>query len=95
MSARDDYVEKYKARLDQLNAEIDKLEARAREADADARIQYRKHLDEARAKRDEAKAKLGELRSASDGAWEDLKRGVRDSWDAASAAVKNAVARFR
>jgi chromosome segregation ATPase len=95
MSTRDAYIERFKARLDQLDAEIDALEARMRAAGADARIEHEKRLKEARAKRDSARSRLSELRSAGDDAWEDIKRGAQESWEAASAAVRHAVSRFK
>jgi len=95
MTTRDAYIEKFKSQLDQWNAKIDPLEAKAREAGADAKIEYQRQLDELRARRDEAQAKLDQVRNASGEAWEDIKQGADDAWNACKHAVEDAVARFK
>ena len=54
MSSRDDYLDQFKAKLDEWNAEIDKLESNARQAQADAKVQYDKQLEALREMRDDA-----------------------------------------
>ena len=62
MTNRDEYLEKFKAKLDEWNAEIDKFEHSAREAQADAKAQYDKQLESLREMRDEAQKKYSEMR---------------------------------
>ena len=95
MSTRDQYIEKFKAKLDEWNAEIDRLEARGRQAEADSRIKYEKELSDLREKRDAAREKLEEIQHSSDDAWQDLKRGADDAWSAARDALAQAAERFK
>ena len=78
---RDVYVEKLKAQLDEWNSEIDKLAAKAAQAGATAKIEYKNQMDDLRAKRDDVRDKLLTVQQAGDGAWEDLKEGLENSWE--------------
>ena len=78
---RDAYVEKLKAQLDEWNTDIDKLAAKAAQAEAKAKIKYQNQLDDLRAKRDDVRDKLLAVQQAGDGAWEDLKEGLENSWE--------------
>jgi multidrug resistance efflux pump len=95
MSAKDEFIRKMHAKLDQWNAEIDTLSAKADQAEASARAEYHKQLEVLRSKRDQARSKLGEVESASEGAWQDLKAGVELAWESVSEAVRSATARFK
>ncbi len=95
MSARDAYVEKLKAQLDEWNAELDKLQARLRGARADAKIDYEKQIKTLRQQRDEATTKLAEIQEASEDAWEDLKQGMENTWTALKEAFERAKSRFK
>ena len=78
---RDAYVEELKTQLDEWNAEIDKLAAKAAQAGATGKIEYQNQLDELQAKRDDVRDKLLTVQQAGDGAWEDLKEGLENSWE--------------
>jgi hypothetical protein len=78
---RDAYVGKLKAQLDEWNTDIDKLAAKAALAEAKARIEYQNQLDDLRAKRDDVRDKLLAVQQAGEGAWEDLKEGLENSWE--------------
>ena len=95
MKAKDAYVQKLHAKIDEWNAEIDKFEAKARSASAEKRLECQKQIDNLNSKRAEAERKLVELRKAGEGAWEDLKVGVQNAWDAMEAALATAKSRFR
>ena len=82
------------ARLDELSAEIDKIKAKADQAGAAAQLKYQEQVDHLRTKQNEAREKLGELNSAADDAWEDLKIGMERAWDSLGEAVSSARARF-
>ena len=95
MSTKEDFVRKMHAKLDQWNAEIDVLSAKADQAEASARVEYHKQLEALRSKRDAARRKLGELESAGESAWQDLKAGVELAWESVSEAVRSATSRFK
>ena len=48
MSKRDDYIEKMKTQLDEVNAKITALEARGQQAKADAADKYAEEMDKLR-----------------------------------------------
>ncbi len=77
---REAYIQKLKAKLDEWNAEIDKLAAEVDQAEADSKIEYDKRLEDLRARRKDLEEKLAELQQAGDSAWNDLKKGVENSW---------------
>ena len=67
--------------MDAWNTDIDKLAAKTAKAEAEARIEYQNQLNELRAKRDDVRDKLLAVQQAGDGAWEDLKEGLENSWE--------------
>lgn len=95
MSTKDDFVRKMHAKLDQWNAEIDTLTAKSDAAEAGARAEFYRQLEALRGKRDHARSTLGELESAGEGAWQDLKAGVELAWESVSEALRSATARFK
>jgi hypothetical protein len=95
MSDRDAYVQKLKAQIDIWNAELDKLQAEMNKASADARIRYEEHMVQLRRERDEAMAKMVEMQQASDDAWDDLREGVENAFDAMKSSLEQAWSRFR
>ncbi|WP_018123164.1 hypothetical protein [Desulfovibrio oxyclinae] len=95
MSNREEYVQKMKAKLDELNAEVSRLEAKAKGAEADLRVKYDDEIKQLKERREEAKVKLAEFQQAGDSAWQDLKIGLQGAWDILDEAIKSASARFK
>lgn len=95
MTSRDEYLEKFKANLDEWNAEISKLEARAREAQADAKIQYEKQLASLREMRDDAQEKFMEMQNATTEAWDAMLKGTEKAWQAWVGAFEEARSKFK
>ena len=97
MSTRDEYVRKMHSLLDKGSAEIDALEAKAKaeHAEAGAREAYQKQLAALRVRQDEARARLESLRTAGEGAWQDLKAGVELAWEAIGEAIESAKSRIK
>jgi hypothetical protein len=81
--------------LDKGNAEIDALEAKAEHAEAGARDAYRKQIAVLRAKQEEARTRLESLRTAGEGAWQDMKAGVEMAWEAIGEAIESAKSRIK
>lgn len=78
---RDAYVEKLKTQLDEWNADMDRLAAKAAQAEAATKIEYQNQLDDLRVKRDDVRDKLSAVEQSGEGAWEDLKVGLENSWE--------------
>ncbi len=95
MNKRQIYVEKYKAKLDELNAKIDVLQSKTEQAEASAKLEYHEAIEDLKVKQTHAKNKLAELRQASDDAWDDLKEGAEQAWEKLGQAIKSATDRFK
>lgn len=95
MSAKDAYVQKLHAKLDEWSAQIDKMKAKADQAEADSRIEYNKRIVVLQEKRSETKQKIEALRKAGAGAWEDLKSGVQLAVESMEQALDSARSRFK
>jgi hypothetical protein len=67
---RDEYIEKMKLQLDDVNAKMSALEAKAQEAKAEAREKYQTEMAKLREQSQLAIAKLDELRAAGEDSWE-------------------------
>ena len=92
---REAYVQKLKAKIDEWNAEIDKLAAKAGQADAGSKIAYHKRIEDLRAKRKDVENKLAEVQQAGEGAWEDLKQGLENSWEIFKISFTRAKSEFK
>jgi len=94
-SERDAYIEKLKARLDEWNAEIARMEAKAREAQAEAKVEYEKAMKDMAEQRERAREQLRELQSASDAAWQEIRRGAETALDEMRQAWDKAMKQFK
>ncbi|MGD8993187.1 MAG: hypothetical protein PVI00_17145 [Desulfobacterales bacterium] len=95
MKAKEAYVQKLHAKIDEWNADIDKLVAKADQLEASSRIEYEKQIEALKNKRNEIKEKISELNRSGEGALEDLKGGIDLALEAMNEAIKSATARFR
>jgi len=89
------YEEKLDAQLKEWSAQIDLLNAKAKNAKADAKINYYKTIEALQHMEDEAGTRLNRLKTAGDGAWEEIKTGVENAWDEVRTAFHNAVSEFK
>ena len=89
------YEEKLDAQLKEWSAQIALLKAKADGARADLKIDYYKTIEALQRKNDEARKKLQELKTAGDGAWEDLTIGAEKAWSEVKAAFHEATSRFK
>jgi predicted nucleic acid-binding Zn-ribbon protein len=72
MSTRDQYVQKMKKQLDDLNGQIDKLGEKAKVANAELRAKYDKQMAELRKLSRAAHKKMEEIKDSSEDKWEAL-----------------------
>jgi small-conductance mechanosensitive channel len=94
MGKRDDYLDEFKAKLDEWNAEIDKLESSAHQTQADAKTQYDQQLDTLREMRDDAQTKFSEMQNTTAEAWDVMVKGTEKAWQAWGSAFENARSKF-
>lgn len=95
MEDRQIYIDKMAAQLKEWDAEIRKMEAKADAAKADLKTDYQQQISELRRKKQEAQKKLTQIQEAGEGAWDELKDGLEQSWKTLESSVKNALAKFR
>jgi predicted nucleic acid-binding Zn-ribbon protein len=69
MSKRDEYVEKIKLQLDELNAKMTALENKAQDVKDDARDKYKEEMRKLQHQSKLAVAKLDELKAAGEDSW--------------------------
>jgi len=94
MELKDAYQDKMNARLREWQAKIDALKARADQAEAEQKINYYEEIETLRTKQQKVQQKLEELRSAGEGAWEEVKAGVEVAWTDLEDAVQRAADKF-
>ncbi len=95
MVQREAFQRKVQPRIDQWNAEIDKLRGKAKEAGADAQLLLHQRINELQAKRDAIGQKQGEMHQAGEGAWKELKGGVKNAFRELESAFKAAADKVR
>jgi hypothetical protein len=87
MSTREVYIEKLKAKLDELDANI-------RGASAEAKVKYENQIHDLQKKRDELQQSIKDIQEAGEDAWEELKQGANDAWDALKDSLSKAKSEF-
>jgi len=70
MSRRDDYVQKMKTQLDELNAQLSELEAKGAAAQAEFQDKHRDQIAQVREHYHSALSKMAEVKEASEDKWE-------------------------
>ena len=95
MIEREAYERKIRGQIEEWQAEIDKWSAVSKQSQADAQLKYNEQLKTLRERRDEAQEQLQKLQMASDGAWEDLRKGMEDGWREFGRAIETARERFK
>ena len=81
MTARDTYIRKMRAQLDEWSDELDRLETRLKREEAEREPGYQEYISRLRQGREQMRQKLTQIQEASEDAWEDLKAGVEDTWN--------------
>ncbi|CCK75164.1 conserved hypothetical protein [Oleispira antarctica RB-8] len=90
MSERQKHVDTMKAKIDEWNNDINEIEKKAKNASSDLNEEYQSQIGALKKQRDEAFVKLEEIQNTTDSAWQDVKSGAEDAWDAISHAFSSA-----
>jgi outer membrane murein-binding lipoprotein Lpp len=69
-SLREEYADKIKLQLDELNVKVDALEERMTEAKAEVRASYRSELAKLRHQSDLAGDKFAEMKAGGEATWD-------------------------
>ena len=94
MEMKDAYQDKMEARLREWQARIEVLKARADQAEAGQKIRYQEEIESLRTQQQQVQEKLGELRTASADAWEEVRTGVEKAWTNLQDATQRATDKF-
>jgi uncharacterized coiled-coil DUF342 family protein len=90
MSERQKHVDTMKAKIDEWSSDIDEIEKKTKTASDDLTEEYQNQIGALKKQRDEALVKLEEIQNTTDSAWEDVKKGAEDAWDAIGHAFSSA-----
>ena len=92
---RNEFVSKFKDKLDEWNADIDTLEARAGKAGENLRDEFKAAVNELRQKRDEIDDGLADFGDSMEEALADVMEGIREAGEDLGASIADAKNRFR
>lgn len=92
---RDEFVTRFKAKLDEWNADIDELENRAQDMGTRAREESRELLSDIRGRRDAISRDFRGLGQSIGEAWHDVREGLDEAGKDLGAAIADARKRFR
>jgi len=93
--AREKYVEKLEARLNEWGDEIEKIRAKADKLGASAGVRYRGQIEDLKARQEAARKKLRELGTSGGEAWDDLKSGAEAALEELKKGIEGAVGKMK
>ncbi len=92
MSARQQFIDRMRVRLDEVRAEIEQLEQRAGRAETRLEGEFYTRLDELKAGLDSAEQKFELFRETHDHAWEEFRADLEQSWSTLRELIKSITA---
>jgi chromosome segregation ATPase len=95
MTARDAYVRRLKAELDECTAELGTLEAEIQELDEDRRMRYEDMVQEVRRRCEEAGEIVVRLQGATEETRGELREGAETAWDSLKESFRKAKSEFK
>ena len=95
MGMKEEYSQKLRGRLADLDAEAKKLEAMAVEKGTEAEKELKKLMEKYAANREEIEQKLQKLQHTSKDAWKDMSEGIEKALEELKVAYSKASSRFK
>jgi DNA repair ATPase RecN len=95
MEDRKTYIGKMAAKLEEWDLDVQKLEEKADMAEENLKAKYHQQIKELHLKKEAAQQKLKKIQGASEGAWEEMKEGIEQSWKLLGDSVKSARDKFK
>ncbi|EKF73008.1 hypothetical protein A11A3_15921 [Alcanivorax hongdengensis A-11-3] len=86
---RNEFIDKIKGKLDELDNEFDQLQVRADKASENVRHQWETRKLELKEKREQLSARLDELRNDSSGHWDEIKANAEKTWESTRKGLKD------
>lgn len=78
--SRNEFIEKIKSGLDDLDQRIEELKQRGDKLEGEAKKEYENRLHDLREKRRESQRKLDEVQAAGEEKWQQLKDEAEHAW---------------
>ena len=94
MSKSHEYLDIFKAQLEDWEYQFNRLEARVEDVQDEARDKLEETIKEFRANRKELQDKLAKFEDAAEDAWQDIKDGLELAWDSLKLGVLAARSEF-
>jgi len=80
--SRNEFIDKMKGRLDDLDERIEELKKKGGEFEGEAKKEYENRLHDLREKRRHAKRKMDEIQAAGEEKWQQFKDEAEHAWKA-------------
>ena len=95
MASREEYIEQLKEKLDEWNAKLDELKLQAKLGEMENREKLELEFENYQARRDEVRAKLEKMRASGEDAFQDLRQGAEQAFEALKESFHNARSHFK
>lgn len=95
MNLKEQFIKKLEQRKVDYEGKINILKAKADRAEAELKIKYYEEIENLRLKQKAAWEKLDGIKSAGEGAFQELKIGVEKAWDDLKTSIEAAVEKFK
>ncbi|MBF8277239.1 MAG: hypothetical protein HW390_2312 [Candidatus Brocadiaceae bacterium] len=92
---KEKYQKDAESTLNDINNKIKGLQSKAEQAGADTKDKYNEIIEGLRKKQEEAQTKLGDLKSRSADAWEDVKSGMDAVLENLKTSCNDAISHFK
>ncbi len=92
---RNEYIEKMKSRLDDLDEKIGELEQRGEKVEASIKKEFQEKLEELRQHREQLQAKLKQVRHTGEEEWDKVQNQVEHTWKAAKNSFNYFLSHFK
>ena len=89
------YMEKIDAKLTQYNPKLAQMKGKASEVHVDMKLEYLGQVENLEKKRDAFMRNHGQLKTASEHGWQDVKVGTEEAWNELEKSFDKVVARFK
>jgi len=95
MENKDEYLQKFNAKIKEWDAQLEQLKMKAKQMDAEVKDEYQKTIENLKQKQRASKEKLKELQTSGGDAWQDMKIGMERAWADIDASFRAAMTRFK
>lgn len=95
MTAKEEFIKKLHAKIDEWDSEIDRLSVQAALLEMESRAEFYEQIADLKSRRHQMEEKLRKVQQSGEDAWEDFKSGIDLALDSMSEALRSAASRFK